>query len=145
MAYGRHPWKKEEGEAEYLPLEELLRVSDVVSLHCPIGPESEKMINDETIASMKDGAILLNTSRGGLLDEAAVARALRSGKLRAAGVDVLSTEPPAADNPLLSAPNCVITPHIAWASPQARARLMHTAVENLRAFLAGKPINTVKL
>src|SRR5699024_368525 len=134
VAYGRHPWKKEEGEAEYLPLEELLRVSDVVSLHCPIGPESEKMINDETIASMKDGAILLNTSRGGLLDEAAVARALRSGKLRAAGVDVLSTEPPAADNPLLSAPNCVITPHIAWASPQARARLMHTAVENLRAF-----------
>ena len=94
---------------------------------------------------MKDGAILLNTSRGGLLDEAAVARALRSGKLRAAGVDVLSTEPPAADNPLLSAPNCVITPHIAWASPQARARLMHTAVENLRAFLAGRPVNTVKL
>ena len=145
VAYGRHPWKQEEGEAEYLPLEELLRVSDVVSLHCPIGPESEKMINDETIASMKDGAILLNTSRGGLLDEAAVARALRSGKLRAAGVDVLSTEPPAADNPLLSAPNCVITPHIAWASPQGRARLMHTAVENLRAFLAGRPVNTVKL
>lgn len=124
-------------------LETLLARSDVVSLHCPLFPETEKLIGKENLARMKDGAILLNTSRGGLLDEEAVAQALRTGKLRAAAVDVVSQEPIAHDNPLLQAPNCIITPHMAWAPVESRQRLLDCAVENLRAFLAGCPQNVV--
>ena len=122
---------------------ELLAQSDVVSLHCPQTAENARMIDAGALAQMKDGAILLNTARGGLLDEQAVADALRSGKLLAAGMDVVSAEPIHADNPLLTAPNCFLTPHIAWAPLETRRRLQAISAENLRAFLAGKPQNVV--
>ncbi len=122
-------------------LESLLGQSDVVSLHCPLTPETERLINPERLSWMKPGAILLNSSRGGLLDESAVAEALNSGRLGAAGLDVLSKEPPPEDHPLVRARNCVITPHIAWATRAARGRLMKIAVQNVRAFLTGKPQN----
>ena len=139
------PHERPEGRAigEYVPLDTLLAESDVVSLHCPLFPGTERIINRETLGKMKDGAILINNGRGGLLDEAAVAAALESGKLAAAGVDVLSTEPPAPDNPLLHAKNCVITPHVSWAAKESRARLMDISVENVAAFLAGRPQNVV--
>ena len=145
IASGPHPWAMGERPAPYVPLEELLGRSDVVSLHCPLFPETRGMIRRETIARMKDGAILLNTSRGPLLVEQDVADALNSGKLYAAGVDVAETEPIPADSPLLTAKNCVITPHIAWAPLEARRRLMDVAAGNLRAFLAGRPVNAVNL
>lgn len=129
--------------AEYVPLEELLKRADIVSLHCPLFPETEKLINRDTIALMKDGAMLVNTSRGGLIDEQAVAEALKSGKLRSAASDVVSTEPITEANPLLSAPNCILTPHIAWAPVESRGRLMDTVVANVRAFLSGNPQNVV--
>lgn len=130
---------------EMLPLKEVLAQADVLSLHCPLTKENARMIDEAALAQMKPGAFLLNTARGGLLDEAAVAAALKSGRLAGAAVDVASSEPIAADNPLLTAPNCILTPHIAWATSAARVRLMDIAVENLRAFLAGKPINAVNL
>lgn len=145
IASGPHPWAMGERPAPYVPLEELLGRSDVVSLHCPLFPETRGLISRETIAKMKDGAILLNTSRGPLLVEQDVADALNSGKLYAAGVDVAETEPIPADSPLLTAKNCVITPHIAWAPLEARRRLMDIAAGNLRAFLAGRPVNAVNL
>lgn len=129
--------------AEYVSLDQLLAQSDVVSLHCPLFPETAGMINETSIGKMKDGAMLLNTSRGGLVNEAALAGALRSGKLRAAAVDVVSSEPMTRDNPLLTAPNCYITPHIAWAPLEARIRLMNTLEENIRAWLNGAPQNVV--
>lgn len=134
-----------EGEriARYVELDELLRVSDVVSLHCPLLPETREIINAENIAKMKDGVILLNNSRGALVDERALADALASGKVYAAGLDVVSSEPIPADHPLLTATNCFITPHISWASKESRQRLMDVAVENVRAFLAGAPVNIV--
>lgn len=127
-----------------VPLETLLAESDVVSLHCPLSEQTRHLINADTIARMKDGAILLNTARGAILDETAVADALRSGKLLAAGMDVLSEEPPRPDNQLLSAPHCFVTPHIAWASLEARTRLLRIAIENVRAFLNGTPQNVVR-
>lgn len=127
----------------HVRLQELLRRSDIVSLHCPQTAENLQMINAETLAMMKPGAILLNTARGGLIDEAAVAEALKTGHLAWYGADVVSREPIAADNPLLSAPNCYLTPHIAWAPTQTRQRLHRIAAENLRAFLAGSPQNVV--
>ena len=130
---------------EMLPLKEVLAQADVLSLHCPLTKENARMIDEAALAQMKPGAFLLNTARGGLLDEEAVAAALKSGRLAGAAVDVASSEPIAADNPLLTAPNCILTPHIAWATSAARVRLMDIAVENLRAFLAGKPINVVNL
>jgi glycerate dehydrogenase len=137
--------ENEEGRvlAEYLPLEELLCQSDVVSLHCPLLPETEGVINAAAIAKMKDGAILLNTARGALLDEKAVAEALNSGKLYAAGLDVVTKEPITEENPLLGARNCFITPHIAWAAHETRQRLLGVVAANLRAFLAGSPTNVV--
>lgn len=136
---------REEGKAlaEYVPLDELLARSDVISLHCPLFPETQGIINAENIAKMKDGVIILNTSRGPLINEADLAEALKSGKVYAAGVDVVSVEPMQADNPLLSAPNCFITPHMAWMSTEARTRLITIAVNNIRAYLAGAPVNNV--
>ena len=128
---------------ECVPLDELLGRSDVVSLHCPLFPETRHIIRGETIARMKDGAILINTSRGPLVDEAALREALTSGKLYGAAVDVVSTEPVQPDNPLLGLENCLITPHIAWAPRESRQRLMDIAVENLRCFLRGAPQNIV--
>ncbi len=137
----RHP----EGEAigKYVDLDTLLAKADILSLHCPLTPENTGMISKELLQKMKDGAILLNTARGGLLDEQAVADALRSGKLRGAAVDVVSREPIQADNPLLSAPNCIITPHMAWAPIETRQRILDCTVASIRAYLAGAPINTV--
>lgn len=142
LVTARHEKPVPEG-ARFVSLPELLAQSDVVSLHCPQTAENARMIDAGALAQMKDGAILLNTARGGLLDEQAVADALRSGKLLAAGMDVVSAEPIRADNPLLTAPNCFFTPHIAWAPLETRRRLQAISAENLRAFLAGKPQNVV--
>ena len=142
LVTARHERPVPEG-ARFVSLPELLAQSDVVSLHCPQTAENARMIDAGALAQMKDGAILLNTARGGLLDEQAVAGALRSGKLLAAGMDVVSAEPIRADNPLLTAPNCFLTPHIAWAPLETRRRLQAISAENLRAFLAGKPQNVV--
>lgn len=124
-------------------LEEVLRNADAVTLHCPLFPETTGLIDRAAIAMMKPGAFLINTSRGPVLNEADVAEALRSGKLGGAGLDVLSTEPPKPDNPLLRAPNCVITPHIAWATKEARSRLVEIAIENVAAFMRGEARNVV--
>ena len=127
----------------FVPLDQLLRESDVISLHCPLTPETNGLINAQRLALMKPTAFLLNTSRGPLIVEDDLGRALHEGRIGGAGLDVLSIEPPAANNPLYNAPNCYITPHIAWATRAARQRLMDVTVENLRAFLAGKPQNVV--
>lgn len=137
-----NPALEKEGVA-YASLDRVLVESDVVSLHCPLTDKTKGMINRESLSRMKDGAILINTSRGLLIDEAALAEALDSGKLRGAAVDVVSSEPIGPDNPLLKAKNMLITPHIAWAPFESRVRLMDIAVENLRAYLAGSPKNTV--
>lgn len=129
----------------YVTLEELLGKSDVISLHCPLFPDTEGIINRDTIAKMKDGVIILNNSRGQLVVEEDLAEALISGKVGAAGLDVVSTEPIRRENPLLKAPNCIITPHISWASRESRQRLMDLAVENAAAFLDGRPQNVVNL
>lgn len=124
-------------------LDELLAESDVVSLHCPLTPETKGIINIETLRKMKKSAFLINTGRGPLVVEEDLAYALNNDIIAGAGLDVLSVEPPKADNPLFRAKNCVITPHIAWATKEARLRLMHTAVENVKAFLKGEPVNVV--
>jgi glycerate dehydrogenase len=128
---------------EQVTLEEMLTRSDIVSLHCPLTPATEKLINKERIAYMKRSAILVNTSRGGLVDEQDLADALNEGLLAGAALDVLSVEPPKQGNPLLTARNCLITPHIAWAAREARTRLLDMAVANLQAFLAGRIENAV--
>lgn len=122
------------------PLDDVLASADVVSLHCPLTPSTRHLINAASIAKMKPSAILINTGRGPLVDEQAVADALNGGRLAAFGADVLSQEPPRGDNPLLSARNCFLTPHIAWAPLEARTRLMSTATENVRQFIAGEPV-----
>ena len=126
-------------------LDALLSHSDVIFLHCNLTAENEKLINKTNIAKMKDGAILINNSRGQLIDEQDVADALASGKLAAAGLDVVYTEPIKADNPLLKAPNCIITPHMSWGAKEARQRIMDITADNVKAYLAGKPINVVNL
>lgn len=143
LAAGSRP--SEEGRAigEYTTLEDLLPRSDIVSLHCPLTPETENLISAATLAQMKPGAILLNTARGGLVVDADLAQALNSGKLAAAGLDVVSREPMREDNPLRSAPNCFITPHVAWVALETRRRLLEIAADNLRAFLADAPQNVV--
>jgi glycerate dehydrogenase len=124
-------------------LDSLLQVSDFVSLHCPLTPETKGLINLDSISRMKKGSFLINTSRGGLIVEADLAEALRSGYIAGAAVDVLSVEPPTEENPLLTAPNCIITPHIAWATRAARQRLMDVVVSNLDAWIKGSPTNVV--
>jgi glycerate dehydrogenase len=124
-------------------LGELFRNSDVISLHCPLTPETKHLINAERLTWMKPTAFLLNTSRGPLIDEPALAKALNDERIAGAGLDVLAVEPPLADNPLFTAKNCFITPHIAWATRAARSRLMDASIDNVRAFLAGKPKNVV--
>lgn len=124
-------------------LDDVFRRSDVVTLHCPLTPDTEKLVNAGRLALMKSTAILINTSRGGVVDEQALAEALERGEIYGAGVDVLSQEPPAPDNPLLHAPHCVVTPHIAWATHEARARLLRIAIANILSFLAGAPRNVV--
>jgi len=128
---------------EYVSLDTLLERSDVISLHCPLFPSTEGIINKDNIEKMKDGVIIINTSRGPLIVEQDLADALNSGKVYAAGVDVVSKEPIESSNPLLKAKNCIITPHIAWAPKESRARLMDIAVGSLQAFVDGKPIHVV--
>lgn len=130
---------------EYVSLDRLLAESDIVSLHAPLFPETRHIICAENIAKMKDGAILLNTARGPLIDEAAVADALHSGKLRGAAMDVVDAEPIPACSPLLTAPNCIITPHMAWAPLEARQRILDITADSIRAFLRGERKNTVNL
>ncbi len=129
--------------AEYTDLDTLLHESDVIALHCPLFPETKGIINRDTIAKMKDGVILINNSRGPLIVEQDLADALNCGKIAAAGLDVVSAEPIRGDNPLLSAKNCLITPHISWAPKEARQRILDCTVQNVRSFMEGTPINVV--
>lgn len=145
LAYNRSQCDEGRAIADYVDLDTLFRESDFISLHCPQTAETVNLINRETIAQMKDGAMLINTARGGLVDESALLEALESGKLRGAAVDVVSQEPMKADNPLLATRKCIITPHIAWAPVESRQRLLDCVVENIRAFLAGKPQNVVNM
>ncbi|MGF7034564.1 glycerate dehydrogenase [Paenibacillus mucilaginosus] len=130
-------------EVPWVPVDELFAVSDVLSLHCPLTPQTERIVNRERLRLMKPSALLINTSRGGLIAEQDLADALNEGRLAGAGLDVLSVEPPGADQPLLTARNCLITPHIAWATVEARTRLLGLAAGNVEAFLAGAPRNIV--
>ena len=129
--------------ADYVDLDTLLRESDVIALHCPLFPSTQGIINKDTIAKMKDGVLLINNSRGPLIVEQDLADALNSGKVAGAGLDVVSTEPIRGDNPLLTAKNCLITPHISWAPKEARQRILQISAKNLEAFLQGAPINVI--
>jgi glycerate dehydrogenase len=133
----------ENENCRYAELDELLAQSDVISLHCPLFPATQGIINKDTIAKMKDGVLLINTSRGPLIVEEDLKDALDRGKVAGAAVDVVSTEPIQMENPLLSAKNCIITPHIAWAPKESRQRLMDIAVNNLKEYIAGNPVNVV--
>lgn len=143
LVHTRTPNPKDFPEVRFVTLDQLLAASDVVSLNCPLTPETERLMNTERLAKMKRSAYLINTGRGLLVDEGALASALRDGVIAGAGVDVLSVEPPPADNPLLHAPNCFITPHLAWATRAARRRLIDELVANLESFLAGESRNRV--
>ena len=143
LAYDLYPSDSGWAIGEYVDLDTLYRQSDVISLHCNLTSENTRMINKDSIAKMKDGVILINNARGQLIDEQDVADALNSGKLAAAGLDVVYTEPIREDNPLLKAKNCIITPHISWAPKESRQRIMDVTAENIRAFLAGCPQNVV--
>ena len=143
LATGSRPTDEGRAIADYVEMDELLAKSDVISLHCPLFPNTKGIICKENIDKMKDGVIILNSSRGPLVVEQDLADALRSGKVKAAAVDVVSAEPMTNDNPLLTAPNCIITPHIAWAPREARQRIMDTTAKNIEAFLNGSPINVV--
>lgn len=143
IAYDSHRSESGAAVAEYVGLDELFARSDVIFLHCPLFPETEGMICKENIAKMKDGVILINNSRGPLVNERDLADALESGKVYAAAVDVVSSEPIKADNPLLGAKNCIITPHISWAAKEARIRIMDITADNIRAWAEGSPVNVV--
>lgn len=138
-------YESDEGKklARYVDLDTLFKESDLIFLHCPLFFSTQGIINRDNIAKMKDGVIIINNSRGGLVVEEDLAQALNSGKVYAAGLDVVSTEPIQADNPLLQAKNCLITPHISWAAKESRQRIMDCVVDNVKAFLAGKPMNVV--
>lgn len=143
LATGSRPTDEGRTIAEYVDLDTLLARSDVISLHCPQFPETTGMINRDTIAKMKDGVILINNSRGGLVVEQDLADALNSGKIAAAGLDVVIQEPINPDNPLLTAKNCLITPHMSWAATECRERILQITRENILAFLRGEPRNVV--
>ncbi|MGB8169191.1 MAG: D-2-hydroxyacid dehydrogenase [Chthoniobacteraceae bacterium] len=132
-----------DGEVELVPMDALFREADVISLHCPLTPKTQGLVNAERLAQMKPGALLINTGRGPLIVENDLADALNAGRIAGAGLDVLSVEPPPPGHPLFTAKNCLITPHFAWATREARGRLIEIATENVRAFLAGTPRNVV--
>ena len=143
IAYDAYQSEAGKKVAEYVELDELLAKSDVIFLHCPLFPETEGIINAENISKMKDGVILINNSRGQLVVEQDLADALNSGKVYAAGLDVVSTEPLKEDNPLINAKNCMITPHISWAAKESRQRIMDITANNIEQFLKGEPVNVV--
>ena len=143
IAYDLYPNDSGRKIAQYVDLDTLYSLSDVITLHCNLTPDNTRMINQESIAKMKNGVIIINNSRGQLIDEQDLSTALKSGKVAAAGLDVVSTEPIMPDNPLLDAPNCIITPHISWAPKESRQRIMNVTTDNISAFIAGKPINVV--
>ena len=143
LVHTRSPDPNQQSWVRFVDLDTLLRCSDIISLHCPLTPETTGFINSEQIAIMKPGAFLINTARGQLIDEEALLVALTHQRLAGAGLDVLSQEPPPPDHPLLKAPNCVITPHLAWATLAARQRLMKILVDNIRSFMMGAPQNRV--
>lgn len=143
LAYNRSQCPEGAAIGTYVDLDTLLSQSDIVSLHCPLTPQNEGMICSETLSKMKDAAILLNTARGGLVRENDVTKALKSGKLRGFAADVVSVEPITPDNPLLAAPNCILTPHMAWAPVESRKRILKSVTESIEGFLAGKPVHTV--
>lgn len=145
LAYDNYPNENGKAIAEYVELDTLLAQSDVVALHCPLFPETEGIINKDTISKMKDGVILMNNSRGQLVVEQDLADALNSGKVSAAGLDVVSTEPIKGNNPLLTAKNCFITPHISWAPKESRQRILDCTVQNIQAFLEGNPLHVVNV
>jgi len=143
IAFDEYPNDSGRTIAEYVPLDTLLRTADVIALHCPLLPSTRGIINKDSIAKMKDGVIILNNARGPLVAEQDLADALNSGKVYAAGIDVVSKEPINADNPLLTAKNCFITPHISGACTESRIRLLEITADNYAAFLAGKSVNRV--
>ena len=143
LAYDAYQSEDGRKVAEYVDLDTLYAQSDVIFLHCPLFAENKEMINKDSIARMKDGVIIINNSRGGLVHEQDLADALNSGKVYAAGLDVVSTEPIKGENPLLTAKNCIITPHISWAAQAARQRIMDITVDNIKAFINGHPVNVV--
>lgn len=143
LAHTRSRPLPESAHLRYVDLDTLYAEADVISLHCPLTPQTKGMINQQALAKMKRSALLLNASRGDLINEADLAAALNEGRIAGAAVDVVSSEPPSADNPLLNAKNCIITPHIAWASVDARGRILTTTVENVQAFIHGEPQNRV--
>ena len=145
IAYNRSQCDEGRAIGTYVSLEELLTTSDIISLHCPLTAENTGLINADALAKMKDGTILINTARGPLVDEAAIAAALESGKLRGFACDVISAEPMAKTNPLKSAPNCIVTPHMAWAPIESRKRIQDCTQRSIQAFLDGHPINTVNM
>jgi len=145
IAYNRSQCEEGKAIGSYVNLEELLAASDIISLHCPLSPENTGIINADSITKMKDGVILLNTARGPLVDEAAITAALEGGKVRGFACDVVSAEPMRDDNPLKSASNCIVTPHMAWAPVESRQRIADCTERSIRAFLDGKPINTVNM
>ena len=145
IAYNRSRCTEGEAIGEYVDLDTLFRQSDIISLHCPMTPQTEGIINASSIAKMKDGAILLNTARGQLVIEEDLAAALAAGKLRGAAVDVVTNEPMDATNPLLNAPNCIITPHMAWSPVESRQRIMDCTVHSIQAYMDGNPVNTVNM
>ena len=145
IAYNRSQCDEGRAIGTYVSMEELLATADIISLHCPLTAENTGMINADTISKMKDGAILINTARGPLVDEAAIAAALENGKLRGFACDVISAEPMAQNNPLKSAPNCIVTPHMAWAPIESRKRIQDCTLRSIQAFLDGHPINTVNM
>ncbi|MDV3307485.1 MAG: D-2-hydroxyacid dehydrogenase [Cyclobacteriaceae bacterium] len=143
QAVHKHPERDKMEGVAFTDMETCFRTSDVVSLHCSLNKDNEEFVNRELLSLMKPTAFFLNVSRGGLVKENDLAHALHEGVIAGAGLDVLSIEPPPADNPLLHAPNCIITPHQAWATQAARRRLLQTAADNIAAFQAGRPVNRV--
>ncbi len=144
LAYDMYPDDKLESETmRYSDLDTVLAGADIISLHCPLTESNQEMINEDSISTMKDGVIIINTARGPLINEADLAAALASGKVAGVAVDVLSSEPASIDNPLIHAPNCIVTPHIAWAPRESRERLMNIAVDSLKSFLDGQSVNVV--